>query len=81
MFIIWSFGKITLRKFAARDNAVCVRCHNQVDRTLVRSTQWFCLFFIPVIPYGKAYYLECPICNRADMISKQEFEEYMRRYP
>ena len=36
-------------------------------------TTWFTLFFIPVIPYSKAYVRVCPICGELDKLTKENF--------
>lgn len=44
--------------------ATCPRCHNSVVLHDVRNRRWFTLFFIPVLPLGRARrLLTCPICR------------------
>ena len=75
MFIIWGFGHRTVKKYGQAAAAICGRCNNNVNRELVKITNWFTLFFIPIIPYKTRYYLSCPICGEAMELSKEEFFE------
>lgn len=73
MFIIWGFGKTTMKRYGEMLPKDCFRCYNKTERELVKVTTWFTLFFIPLIPYRREYYLVCPVCQAADQLSKQEF--------
>ncbi len=51
--------------------ATCPRCHNSVVLHDVRFRRWFTLFFIPVLPLGRARrMLMCPICRWGRDVSK-----------
>ena len=41
---------------------------------LKKSSQWFSLFFIPLIPFGSKHFMQCPICGEAEHLSKEQFE-------
>jgi hypothetical protein len=44
--------------------ATCPRCHNSVVLHDMHWRRWFTLFFVPVVPLGKARrVLMCPICR------------------
>lgn len=75
MFIIWGFGRRTIKKYgsATIGNGTCSRCHNAVQYEMIKITTWFTLFFIPLIPYNCKYCLVCPICNCALELGKDEF--------
>jgi len=77
MFIIWGFGKRTIRRYGKINQSVCRHCNNTVQRELVKVTTWFTLFFIPIIPYRIERFLVCPICGITQKLSKQEFEEFL----
>ncbi len=47
----------------------CPRCHNISRWPLIRYTSWFCLFFIPVIPYSRKYFERCPVCHAGRPVS------------
>jgi hypothetical protein len=38
---------------------------------------WFTLFFIPIIPYAKVHYIQCPICGNGEILDSQEFAELL----
>ncbi|HET9051939.1 MAG TPA: zinc ribbon domain-containing protein [Candidatus Dormibacteraeota bacterium] len=45
--------------------ARCPRCGQVAAQRLVRSTRWFTLFFIPVIPLGSRHIATCTYCGSA----------------
>jgi hypothetical protein len=52
--------------------ATCPRCHNSVVLHDVHSRRWFTLFFIPVLPLGRARrVLMCPVCRWGRDVAKQ----------
>ena len=75
MFIIWGFGKRTIRRYGKVDGSICGNCNNKVQRELIKMTMWVTLFFIPIIPYRTERLLVCPICGVTQRLSKPEFEE------
>ena len=42
---------------------MCDHCHNEDYWILTKTTRWFTLFFIPVIPLETKYFLACPVCK------------------
>lgn len=78
MFIIWGFGHKTVKRFTLMENTVCRRCNNTVNREMLKVTTWFTLFFIPLIPYSKKYFITCPICGGGAEISRYEYDEMSR---
>ncbi len=42
---------------------LCTHCHNENYFYLQRISVWFTLFFIPVFPYQRYYFLSCPTCS------------------
>jgi hypothetical protein len=63
MFILFGFGKQTVKDHGDCLAGTCPRCHNQVTLRHLQLTTWFTLFFLPVIPYKRARVLICPICR------------------
>ncbi len=55
------------------EERICPRCNNQRFWILKKSSQWFSLFFIPLIPFGSKYFMQCPICGEAEFLSKEQF--------
>ena len=73
MFIIWGFGKKTVKEFGELNESNCGYCNNNVRWKLVKITTWFTLFFIPIIPYHKEYLVVCPVCRNGKSLKKDEF--------
>lgn len=78
MLIIWGF-RDTDRELGTVDYLHCNRCNNDSNWRLQRTTSWFTLFFIPVIPYRRVYYVYCPICHWTTEIPKEEAKRIMAR--
>ena len=74
MFIIWGFGKKTVKSFGLMPLRTCARCNNNIQYEILKVTTWFTLFFIPIIPYRVERFLVCPICHTAQPVSKEDFE-------
>ena len=75
MFIIWGFGHTRTKDYGDDVLTNCERCHNNVNRNMLKVTSWFTFFFIPVIPYRTVYLLVCPICGQAEQLEKKVFLE------
>lgn len=78
MLIIWGF-RDTDKELGTVDYLHCNRCNNDSNWRLQRTTSWFTLFFIPVIPYRRVYYVYCPICHWTTEIPKEEAKRIMAR--
>lgn len=63
MFILFGFGKQTVKYLASAGLRACPNCGNQREwsRLLIRT--WFTLFFIPIIPYRTRTVALCPVCR------------------
>ena len=77
MFIIWGFGKKTVKSYGLMPIRACGRCNNQIQYEILKVTTWFTLFFIPIIPYRTERFLVCPICHAAQEVSKEDFERLL----
>ncbi len=71
--VIFLFGfRTKISDQGATIAATCPRCHNSVVLHDVHSRRWFTLFFIPVLPLGRARrVLMCPICRWGRDIAKE----------
>ena len=78
MLIIWGF-RDTDKELGTVDYLHCNRCNNDSNWRLQRTTSWFTLFFIPVIPYRRVYYVYFPICHWTTEIPKEEAKRIMAR--
>jgi hypothetical protein len=65
MFFIFGWGHRTIKNFGDTLVQKCPICSHTSYLSLVRTRDWFTLFFIPVIPYETKYFLECPFCKNA----------------
>ncbi|HUC88456.1 MAG TPA: zinc-ribbon domain-containing protein [Candidatus Paceibacterota bacterium] len=69
------FGWRTLIKnIGAVFKRMCDHCHNEDYWILTRSTRWFTLFFIPVIPTSSKYFLACPVCKYGFALKGDQIE-------
>lgn len=60
---IIGFGKTTTDDLGPTGvEQQCVWCSTQIFYHLVLTRTWFTYFFLPVIPYRKAYRVMCPAC-------------------
>lgn len=63
LFIIFGWGNAKQKDLGATYPVECGRCGNEVFYHLIKFWKRFSLFFIPLIPYGRKYFLSCPICS------------------
>lgn len=75
MFIFFGWGRQTIKNFGPVFENQCTNCNSKKYWNLVRSTTWFTLFFIPVIPYEVKYYLLCPACEHGIQLDRQKYYE------
>ena len=62
IFILFGWGQRT-KKLIEETYKKCKYCHNGT-LDYKKITTWFTIFFIPLIPYKKEYYLMCNNCER-----------------
>ena len=55
----------------------CGHCNNQQAWQLLEVGKKFTLYFIPLFPYGRKYYLTCPICGSGMEIDKKDLSNYL----
>lgn len=64
-FVIFGWPKRT-KEYGPAYPAVCPNCNNETHLSLVKLRRWLSLYFIPVLPLGRAtYYLACEVCAAA----------------
>ena len=51
--------------------AQCPRCGQVAAQRLIRTTRWFTLFFLPVIPLGSRHIATCTYCGSAVVVPKE----------
>lgn len=74
MFIIWG-TRVISKIFGQPVTLFCPHCNNTSQWQLIKRTNWFTLFFIPLIPFSSKYSLTCPICQASKSLEKHEFED------
>lgn len=80
MFIIYgtkSFDK-TLGNLGIINR--CEHCNNDIHFKVFRRMNWFTLFWIPIFPVSRKYYITCPICNYGKKLKKAEAMEILEKY-
>jgi hypothetical protein len=74
--MIFIFGITPRHKvIGPAEERTCTHCHNTRFWLLKKESQWFSLFFIPLIPFGTKHLLQCPICGMAEQLTQDEFQE------
>lgn len=61
--IIFGWGNTRTKDYGEAYPIYCENCQNEVFYHTSKIRDWFTLFFIPVIPYRKEYWLSCPVCG------------------
>ena len=74
MFIIFGAGENIKEQFSLAKSDHCFHCNNTTRWTATKVQKHISLFFMPVLPYKTKYYIACPICNKGQEVSEQEFE-------
>jgi len=74
MFLIFGIGNPGSETYDTRINKHCSNCNNNAKWKVTKTTSYFSLFFINVVPMNSKYYHHCPICNYGFNISRDEFE-------
>ena len=55
----------------------CGHCNNADTWEISETGRKFTLYWIPLFPYGKTYFVSCPICHYGKEIQKSEIEQYL----
>lgn len=76
MFVLFGFGKRTVKDHGTTEIRYCHHCHNERPWQVATIRTWFTLFFIPVIPYSSEHIAKCPICNSYIELDKASFNAY-----
>lgn len=56
----------------------CTYCHKKTSWRLITSSQWFTFFAIPIVHYRISYLWVCPVCQKEEKITKQQFDNLRR---
>jgi len=78
MFIIWGNKSTSKIEVTVNKQFNCDHCHNSGPYQIKKYTDWFTLYFIPVIPMHTVYRAECPVCNYGFEIDKKRAKEIIQ---
>jgi tetratricopeptide (TPR) repeat protein len=70
------FGSRNNNNVMGQTQFVCPQCRRQAYHTVVRSSRWFTLYFIPVIPMGKTTTARCNLCGFRGQISNEQADSW-----
>lgn len=73
--IIFGWGHQMIKNFGPTFRQHCSHCNNDEYWVLMRTMTWFTLFFIPVFPYLKKYFLTCPVCEYGFILDSEQTEK------
>ena len=76
MIIFWGSKGYTKELGHTQSSVECGHCGTIEPREIVETGRKFTLYWIPLFPYGKSYYVSCPICQYGREIEKSEIEQY-----
>ena len=66
MFIVW--GTRTFKKILGNaEMYTCDNCNNANEFQVVRTAQWFTLFWIPIFPFSNKYFIMCQMQYSMDL--------------
>lgn len=75
MFLVFGWGKQTVKNHGPVFRSRCDRCNNEELWQLYTRRTWFTLFFIPIIPYSTEHLVVCPVCSYGAVITSAKFDE------
>jgi len=75
MFLLFGWGKKTVKNYGDLFPMKCPQCNNTVYYKLIKLTTWFSVFFIPIIPYEKKNLLMCGVCNNSTQLKRGKLDQ------
>lgn len=58
----------------------CGHCNNESHFKVFRRMTWFTVFWIPLFPVGRKFFVTCPVCNYGKKIKKAEAMNILEKY-
>ena len=71
------FGYKSRPKVSGQFLQRCKQCKRKTIYGLVTVTQWFTLYFIPLIPFSSKSFAICGACGLRNELSREEKEKVM----
>lgn len=75
--IIWGYKSYQKELGQTQSTIKCSHCHNASPWQVTETGRRFTLYWIPLFPYSRKYFLACPVCQYGKEISKEEIEEFL----
>lgn len=76
MFVIFGWNHQIVSNIGPVLSQVCPNCKNDEYWHLLKISNWFTLFFIPLIPYENKRLIMCPVCKEGMRIDGETFTVY-----
>lgn len=73
LFFLFGWGHTSKKILDETPVQICEHCHAD-NLYLTKLTTWFTLFFIPIIPYEKEYYILCPNCDSGFELEGEQYK-------
>lgn len=80
MFIIYGTKRFDKTLGNLKPLWQCEHCNNAVHFRVFRVTTWFTIFWIPLFPVERKFFVTCPICNYGKKMQKKEAMELLENY-
>ena len=80
MFIIWGTKDFNKSMGTLAPIWRCDHCQNESHYSVYRRRVWFTLFWIPLFPVYRNFYISCPICNYGKKLKKVEAKSLLEKY-
>lgn len=75
--IIWGY-KGYQREIGQTQTAIqCGHCGNLAPWEIHENGRKFTLYWIPLFPYGRSYFISCSVCHYGKEISSSEINEFL----
>jgi hypothetical protein len=71
------FGTRSTLQMLALLHFVCGHCSNPAAQRVMKRVLKFTLFFVPLFPLSKAYYVECVYCGQQSYIDRAQADNYV----
>jgi zinc-ribbon family len=79
IFSIIIFGNRHRNKVLGQVQYLCPRCRQNSYHTIMRSQNWFALYWIPVIPLGKTNISRCNVCGYQEQVDNERVDAWFER--
>jgi hypothetical protein len=77
MFLL--FGTRVSEEIVKVVNFLCAFCHQEAPQNVVKASNRFTLFFVPLIPLSTRYYNECTNCGGTTPLSAAQVQHAVDR--